>query len=93
MNANLLIESGLLLIGVLLHGFRNGFHQFHRSQAPTSARLVLKQVKNIFLKSPRTFCKAHCSSSNYKIDIAQDTLKNKAYGYGSAGIKALFGES
>ena len=82
MNANLLIESGLLLIGVLLHGFRHGFHQFHRNQAPTSARLVLKQVKNIFKKSPRTFCKASCSGDNYKIDITQDTLKNKAYGYG-----------
>jgi len=54
---------------------------------------VLKQVENIFEKSPKTSSKAYCSGANYKIDIAQDTLKNKAYGYGSAGIKALFGES
>jgi len=43
---------------------------------------VLKQVENIFEKSPKTSCEAYCSGDNYRIDIAQDTLKNKAYGYG-----------
>jgi hypothetical protein len=43
---------------------------------------VLKQVENIFQKSQKTSCKADCSGANYKIDIAQNTLKNKAYGYG-----------
>jgi hypothetical protein len=52
-----------------------------RNQAGNSARLVLKQVKNIFEKSPKTSCKAYCSGDNYKIDIAQNTLKDKAYGY------------
>ena len=46
-----------------------------------SARLMLKQVRNIFEKSPKTSCKAYCSGNNYKIDIAQNTLKDKAYGY------------
>jgi hypothetical protein len=40
-----------------------------------------KQAKNIFEKSLKTSCKAYCSSANYKIDIAQNTLKDKAYGY------------
>jgi hypothetical protein len=47
-----------------------------------SQRLALKQVENIFQKSPKTSCKADCSGANCKIDIAQNTLKNKAYGYG-----------
>ena len=70
------------MLALLLPGFRNGFHQFHRNQVPTYARLALKQVKKNFEKSQKTSCKAYCSGDNYKIDRFQNTLKNKAYGYG-----------